>query len=209
MPSGMAAEMRAALQTWDRDGLVLERSDKSKTGFTNVIEVKGKFQARLQVPGDGRGGSKKRKQVPLPGLFDDAEDAAVYLASYKKGFRDRGLSAAEAADKIEAQDKKHKPRQPQQPAVPPTLPMFAVEPPVTVVGMPIPFVMHHAPFVAASPLPMEPMPAPSLHTTVWVILICVCYVIVYVRTEDNPILCLDLKITLANPTPLLAGPDRA
>ena len=158
MPSGMAAEMRAALPTLDRTGLVLERSAKSKTGFTNVIEVGGLFQARLQVPGDGRGGSKKRKQVPLPGLFKEAEDAAVYLASWKKGMREAGFSAAEAADEIKPQDKKHKPRKPQQPDEPPTLPMYAMEaPPVTVVGMPIPFAMHHAPFVAASPLPMQPL----------------------------------------------------
>ena len=157
MPSGMAAEMRAALPRLDRTGLVLERSDRSKTGYVNVIAVKGKFQARLQVPGDGRGGSKKRKQVPLPGIFDTAEDAAFYLASFKKGMSESGLSAAEAADNIEPQDKQHKPRKPQQPPEPPTLPMFALEPPVTVVGMPIPFTMHHMPFVAASPLPMQPL----------------------------------------------------
>ena len=157
MPSGMAAEIRATLPTLDRTGLVLERSEKSKTGFTNIIEVGGLFQARLQVPGDGRGGSKKRKQVPLPGVFKEAEDAAVFLASFKKGMKEAGLSAAEAAEQIEPQDKKHKPRKPEQPAVPPTLPMFALEPPVTVVGMPIPFAMHHAPFVAASPLPMQPL----------------------------------------------------
>ena len=98
MPSGMAAEMRAALPSMSRDGVELQRSDKSLTGFTNVIEVKGKFQARLQVPGDGRGGTKKRKQVPLPGLFDTAEDAAFYLASFKKGMHENGFSAAEAAD---------------------------------------------------------------------------------------------------------------
>ena len=44
MPSGMAAEMRAALPSMSRDGVELQRSDKSLTGFTNVIEVKGKFQ---------------------------------------------------------------------------------------------------------------------------------------------------------------------
>ena len=157
MPSGMAAEMRAALPRMDRSGVLLERSDKSMTGFVNVIEVKGKFQARLQVPGDGRGGTRKRKQVPLPGLFDTAEDAAFYLASFKKGMQEAGFSAAEAANKIEPQDKKHKARKPQQPAVPPTLPMLALEPPVTVVGVPIPFAMHHMPFVAASPLPMQPL----------------------------------------------------
>ena len=91
MPSGMAAEMRAALPTMDRSGVVLQRSAESKTGFVNVIEVKGKFQARLQVPGDGLGGSKKRKQVPLPGIFDTAEDAAFHLASFKKGMQEAGL----------------------------------------------------------------------------------------------------------------------
>ena len=158
MPSGMAAQMRAALQTYDRTGVVPQRSNKSKTGFVNVIEVGGKFQARLQVPGDGRGGTKKRKQVPLPGLFDTAEDAAFYLASFKTGMQKHGMPAAEAAEYIEPQDKKHKPRQPQQkPALPPSLPVYALEPPVTVVGMPIPFAMHHAPLVAASPLPMQPL----------------------------------------------------
>ena len=78
----MAAELRAALQTFDRDGLVLERSPPSKTGFVNAIEVKGKYQARLQVGSDGRGGgAKKRKQQALPGFWDTAEDAALYLAS--------------------------------------------------------------------------------------------------------------------------------
>ena len=49
--------------------------------------------------------------------------------------------------------------------------------------------------------------AAPLHTTVLLILMCVCYVIVYVQTEDNPNCVHDLKITLANPTPLLAHPD--
>ena len=101
MPSGLAAQARAALQEIDREGLVPRRATgRSSTGFVNVIEIKGKFQARLQVPGDGRGGVKKRKQVPLPGLFDKAEDAALYLASFTKGFLEQGLSAAEAAEML-------------------------------------------------------------------------------------------------------------
>ena len=80
MPNGMAAEMRAQMENEDVADLVLKRSPWSSTGFVNVIKVKQKFQARLQVPGDGRGGSKKRKQRALPGLFDTAEDAARYLA---------------------------------------------------------------------------------------------------------------------------------
>ena len=86
MPSSMAAQARAALQDLDREGLVLRRAvGRSSTGFVNVIVVKGKFQARLQVPGDGRGGVKKRKQVPLPGLFDKAEDRRTIPGIIHKG----------------------------------------------------------------------------------------------------------------------------
>ena len=57
-----------------------------QAGFINVIEVNvkgGLFQARLQVQGDGRGGEKKRRQVPVPGLFKTAEEAAQLLALVK------------------------------------------------------------------------------------------------------------------------------
>ena len=148
----MAAEVRGWLPDIDREGLVLERSTRSATGFVNIIKVGGKFQARLQVPGDGRGGERKRKQVPLPGLFDKAEDAAVLLASYKKGMREAGLTAVEAAEKMEPLDKKHKPRTPKQPAAAaPPLP----QPVTTTVAMPIPMPMPCLPFVAASPVPMQ------------------------------------------------------
>ena len=65
-----------------REVVAMENRDAvgPRTGFVNVVEVKGKYQARLQVPGDGRGGSMKRKQHALPGLFDTVEDAAVVLA---------------------------------------------------------------------------------------------------------------------------------
>ena len=85
MPRGMAAAAREAVEQADRDELELERTPWSNTGFVNITKVGGKFQARLQVPGDGRGGIEKRKQCPLPGLFDTAEDAAVLLALVKKG----------------------------------------------------------------------------------------------------------------------------
>ena len=78
----------------------------SNTGFTNIIKVKGGYQARMQVPGDGRGGTKKRKQCSLPGIFDEAEDAAVWLASYKKAKKEAG----EAPSSPPKQDKEHKPR---------------------------------------------------------------------------------------------------
>ena len=77
--------MREAVAKENRDAFQLERSPRSRTGFVNVIEVKGKYQARLQVPGDGRGGCTKRKQYSLPGLFDTPEEAAVLLAAAANG----------------------------------------------------------------------------------------------------------------------------
>ena len=82
---GRTEEMKEVVERYRsavaRGELVLKRSVYSKTGFTNIITIKGKFQARLQVPGDGRGGTEKRKQYSLPGLFDTAEDAAIFLAA--------------------------------------------------------------------------------------------------------------------------------
>ena len=60
MPKRLGADMREAIQGEDRSQLDLEPTPWSKTGFIGVIKVGNKFQARLQVPGDGRGGSKKR-----------------------------------------------------------------------------------------------------------------------------------------------------
>ena len=56
MPSGKAAAMREAVAKENRAELVLERTVWNNTGFVNVTKVGNKFQARLQVPGDGRGG---------------------------------------------------------------------------------------------------------------------------------------------------------
>ena len=109
MPNGMAAETReyvAGLSAAERAELVLAKNPYSNTGFTGVIKIKNKFQARLQVPGDGRGGSKKRKQCSLPGLFDTAEEAAVLLAAYKKALKDAG----EGVSSPVKQDTEHKPR---------------------------------------------------------------------------------------------------
>ena len=69
MPSGMAQCASEAIASVNRAELELERSVWGRTGFVNVIEVKGQFQTRLQVPGDGRGGIQKRKQHSLPGLL--------------------------------------------------------------------------------------------------------------------------------------------
>lgn len=58
----------------------------SATGFAQVIKVKKRYQARLQVPGDRPGGERKRRQYSLPCTFDEAESAlsaAVYLAWVK------------------------------------------------------------------------------------------------------------------------------
>ena len=96
MPSGLAESARRALKEADKSGLVLQRSAGSKTGFTNVIPVNDKFQARLQVAGDGRGGSRKRKQHSLPGLFSTALEAAQFLALFKKEYEERGLSGSDA-----------------------------------------------------------------------------------------------------------------
>ena len=48
MPSGMAAAVREAVAKENRAELELERTPWGKTSFLNVIEVKGKYQARLQ-----------------------------------------------------------------------------------------------------------------------------------------------------------------
>ena len=153
MPSGMAAAIREAVTArpdHERRELVLERSSRSKTGFVNVIEVKGKFQARYQVPGDGRGGSKTRRQHSLPGPFDKAEDAAFMLAQYKVE-AERNDSVGRSPEK---QNKKHKSRKLAPAAVEP-LPPPVNTPPVTTFAMPLSMPMWHLPVAAASPLPVQ------------------------------------------------------
>ena len=132
-----------------RGELVLKRSVYSKTGFTNIITIKGKFQARLQVPGDGRGGTEKRKQYSLPGLFDTAEDAAIFLAATESSMRAACDGKLIVPPK---QDKKHKPRTTQQPAAPQPQQQLA-----TAFAMPLCMPMSHLPIAAASPLPMQPL----------------------------------------------------
>ena len=152
----MAAEMRQIVEQHQGEPLVLERSPLSATGFTNVIKVKGKYQARLQVPGDGRGGSKKRKQVPLPGLFNTALDAARYLAMYKKHMKENNGDKIVEPPKL---DKQHKPRtqKPAQPAAAPQQPTPLQSPMPTAVGMPLAMPMWQLPFAAVTPLPMQPI----------------------------------------------------
>ena len=63
MPRKMRAELRAQIALEDREQLQLERSPWNNTGFVGVSKVGNEYQARLQVPGDGRGGLKKRRQA--------------------------------------------------------------------------------------------------------------------------------------------------
>ena len=72
-----------------------------------MIEVKGKFQGRLQVKGDGRGGLQKRRQVAIPGLFDTAKEAAEMLAILEKA----GPENLWPGGIPPKQDKQHKPRE--------------------------------------------------------------------------------------------------
>ena len=41
------------------------------------------------APGDGRGGTTKRKQFHAPGLFNTAEEAAVALEIFKRDIKER------------------------------------------------------------------------------------------------------------------------
>ena len=109
--------------------------------------------ARLQVPGDGRGGEKKRKQYALPGIFKEAEDAALYLAYIIKDMMEKDGRLV-VPPKL---DKQHKPRTPKEAAAAP-MPLQPVNtPPVTTMAMPLSMPMWQLPFAAASPLAMQPL----------------------------------------------------
>ena len=160
MPSGMAATMRKQMDNENKEGLVLERSPWSKTGFVNVIKVKGgKFQARLQVPGDGRGGQQKRKQCSLPGIFNTAEEAAELLAVIKRDMKAKHEGRLVVPPK-QISERKARAKQPApalQPIVDnPPLPHM----PIVATAIPIPIPLFNAPFAAASPLPMQPFGSP-------------------------------------------------
>ena len=156
MPSGLAVAAREAVAKENRDELQLERTPWGKTGFVNVIEVKGKYQARLQVPGDGRGGCTKRKQYSLPGLFDTPEEATVLLAAIKRDMKASTGGKLIAPPKI---DKPHKPRARQAvPNVASPVPAQLPQSPVaTASAVPMLIPMLHMPFAVALPLPMQPL----------------------------------------------------
>ena len=158
MPSGMAAEMRALVGTEEIADDELQLAPLSKTRYVGIIEVGLKYQARVQVPGDGRGGTAKRRQYSLPGLFDTAKEAAIMRAAIMKGMKESNGGRLFVPPK---QDKQHKARTVK---TPPAAPVAATPPPVplqqpvaTTVAMPLSVPMWHLPFAAVSPLPMQQM----------------------------------------------------
>ena len=156
MPREAAVAMREAVAKENWAELDLERTPWNYTGFVGVQKSKNKFRARLQVPGDGRGGTIKRDQYHVPGLFNTAEEAAVALAIMKRDMKARN------GGKVVIPEKHYKPRKssgkkPLQPTQSPPLLVQAHMPMATAIGMPIPSLMLHAPLVAASPLPMLPL----------------------------------------------------
>ena len=156
MPSGMAAMVRDLANTVNIADDELVRAPLSATGFVGVIFVKGKYQARVQVPGDGRGGIKKRKQHSVPGLFNTAEEAARYRVALIKELK------AENEGKIHTpikQNKEHKTRKPKQQPLLPAAPQPAalLQPPMaTAMATPLTMPMSHLPLAwAPMPLPMQ------------------------------------------------------
>ena len=156
MPSGMAAEMRALVATENITDEELRLAPLSNTGYVGVIEVGLKYQARIQVPGDGRGGKAKRRQYSVPGLFDTAKEAAIMRAAIIKGMKESNGGRLFVPPK---QDKQHKPRtvktQPAVPAAATPPPVPLQQPVATAVAMPLQVPMWQLPFAAVSPLPMQ------------------------------------------------------
>ena len=154
MPRLADAELRAMIAAEDRSQLQLERSPWNKTGFVGVIEVGNKYYARLQVPGDGRGGVKKRRQVSLPGPWDTPEDAAVLRAMMIRGFKESGDGNIHSPPK---QNKAHKSRADKRakPSVPAQCTQPVFQP--TAMAVPILGMLPQLPIVPATPLPMQPL----------------------------------------------------
>ena len=109
------------------------------------------FQVRVQVPGDGRGGVRKRRQVSLPGIFDTAKEAAKY----------RALALALGVENVCGKDgtalkqnKHNKPRCSKHGAAKQREEVAIA----TAVAEPIADLLLGVPLVVASPLPMQPLP---------------------------------------------------
>ena len=64
MPSGSAWWIREGFAEQDQAGVKLETSWRSSTGYKNVVEVGGKYQTRIQVKGDGVGGTTHQEAAP-------------------------------------------------------------------------------------------------------------------------------------------------
>jgi hypothetical protein len=157
MPYAMADEVRAFVARMYKGDLVVQESPTSATRYTNVIELKnGKYQARLQVKGDGRGGVRKRKQYSLPGIFDTALEAAQYLAFVKTqpNAWENGVPPKQFPDR---KPRENKPATRIEPAATPVSPAALAPqmPLVMTTGFPIPHMMMNAPLVAATPVPMR------------------------------------------------------
>ena len=152
MPSGMAAEMRALVATENITDDELQLAPMSKTGYVGVIEVGLKYQSRIQVPGDGKGGTKKRRQYSLPGLFDTAKEAAIIRAAVMKGMKESNSGRLFIPPK---QDKQHKPRTVKTPAAVSSPPEPLQQPRATTVAVLLSVPMWQLPFAAVSPLPMQ------------------------------------------------------
>ena len=95
-------------------------------------------------------------EVPNPRRRAHPEDAARYLAMYKKHMKKN--HGDEIIEPIK-QDKQHKPRtqKPAQPAAAPQQPTPLQSPMPTAVGMPLAMPMWQLPFAAITPLPMQPV----------------------------------------------------
>ena len=156
MPSGMAAQMRALVATENITDDELQLAPLSRTGYVGVIEVGLKYQARIQVPGDGRGGSTKRRQYSVPGLFDTAKEAAIIRAAIMKGMKEDNDGRLFVSPK---QNKLHKARtvmtQPAGPAAATPPPVPLQQPAATTVAVPLSVPMWQLPFAVVSPLPMQ------------------------------------------------------
>ena len=148
--------MREAVAKENWAELDLERTPWNDTGFVGVQKSKNKFRARLQVPGDGRGGTIKRDQYHVPGLFNTAEEAAVALAIMKRDMTARN------GGKVVIPEKQYQPRKsggnkPCNATSSPLLPVVAHELMATAMALPIASLVLHLPIVTASPLPRLPL----------------------------------------------------
>ena len=151
MPRLKAAELLVAARAENFAEHELERTAFNLTGFVGVGMNKGKYQARVNVPGDGRGGKRKRAQKPLPGLYETPRDAALVRAHFVKVLKESNGGKMCAPP---TSHKPHKPRPKKQPAQP-AAPQPLQSPMPTAMGMPLAMPMWHLPFAAVSPLPMQ------------------------------------------------------